>query len=141
MVERVFRLRVSVRTGETPVPLASLLFLLKFILDKVRRLTLIAKKGNDAHSASAWYTLRAGEGKTQINQAQFRAKTAVPVVVKEGETEAANSRAEATGSAQATVAGAIRENWLGEEEAEAAETGGGSGKECLAAQQPVFLPQ
>jgi hypothetical protein len=64
------------------------------------------------HSASARYTLRAGKWKTQINQAQFRAKTAGPVVVKEGETEAASSRAETPGNAQATVAGAIRENWL-----------------------------
>ena len=67
------------------------------------------EKRNQTHSAPAWYTLRAGKGKTQINRAQFRAKSAAPGVVNEGETEAGSSCVVTPGSAQATDAGAIRE--------------------------------
>lgn len=79
--------------------------------------------------------------KTQISQAQSRANSAVPAILNGREKEVERSRAETLGKAHATVTGAIRENEFEERETGTVETGDGPGCECLAAQQPVFMPQ
>jgi hypothetical protein len=73
------------------------------------RFTVIAEKGK-GHSASVWYTLRASGRENQMSQAQFRSNSGALVVVNDEEVGKEMSRFDSTGSVQATIAGAIKEN-------------------------------